>query len=343
MSDENQIAPTEEESIETRPPRSAFFKIILIFFVLGMALLFSVFGYGYFQLSRINLSLAKQLQAVGMTAKEAQTKMTNLDNTVKALQEAKQKTQEQLMPLEQTVSELRGSQKGDTERWQAAEAQYLVKLANAQLTFNQNPALALTILQNADQILQPLSNSLFQPIRQALSNDIAALRAIPAMDVDALFARLSEVNSRIDRLPLPNEPVKSEPVNRMALPKLSWWKTSLNQTWETLQKIVVIRRNTANALPLVLPEEKLFLYQNLHAQVEGAMWGLLHHNQIVYQASLLRAIAWIQQYFPANSNEVKVILENLQALEKINVNPTLPQITNSLVLFQNYFSAVPKL
>ena len=60
-----------------------------------------------------------------------------------------------------------------------------------------------------------------------------------------------------------------------------------------VKQIVVVRYNASTTLPLVLPEEKSFLYQNLHAEMESAMWAVLHRNPSVYQTSLTRLTSWI--------------------------------------------------
>src|SRR5438045_770691 len=90
-------------------------------------------------------------------------------------------------------------------------------------------------------------------------------------------------------------------------------------------------------LPLILPDEKIFLYQNLHAQLENAMWAVLQQNADIYQSSLKRASAWVQLYFAQDAAQTKIMLQNLEELQKINIQPTSINLAATLQLFDQYF------
>lgn len=140
-----------------------------------------------------------------------------------------------------------------------------------------------------------------------------------------LYKRLISIDNQIDQMPLlaPDYPAKSSdkdetPANNNQ--PASWWRVVWDRSWQALRKIVIVRNIGANTLPLIAPEEKSFLYQNLHAQIETAIWGALHHQAAVYQISLARSLTWIQRYFVQDAVETKTILQALQALQKIDVN-----------------------
>lgn len=135
-----------------------------------------------------------------------------------------------------------------------------------------------------------------------------------------LYSRLSSLNNKIDQLPIlitNNAPVAEVSSEENA--SVSWWQKAWKRAWQSLRKIVVVRYIGSYSMPWVSPEEKSFLYQNLHAQMEAAMWGALHHDATVYQISLARAITWIQRYFVQNIPETNTIITELQALQKENV------------------------
>lgn len=140
-----------------------------------------------------------------------------------------------------------------------------------------------------------------------------------------LYSRLALLDNQLDQLPLPLSPQPAKaatsnhevPVEKSGL---SWWQTGLNHFWQTLSQLVVVRYIGTNSLPLTSPEEKSFLYQNLHAQIAAAMWGVLHHNASVYQASLMRTAQWVQRYFVQDAPETKTMLQQLQDLQKATVS-----------------------
>jgi len=81
--------------------------------------------------------------------------------------------------------------------------------------------------------------------------------------------------------------------------------------------------------------KKIFLYQNLHAQINYAAWGLLHENTAIYAASLAQASNWIKQYFVQDSQTTQFILQQLTELQKINVKPASTTLSNTLQLFDH--------
>ena len=78
-----------------------------------------------------------------------------------------------------------------------------------------------------------------------------------------------------------------------------------------MKKIVIVHYNGSEQLPLVLPDEKIFLYQNLHAQLENAMWAVLHQRAEIYQASVMRAVGWTQRYFDQAAPATQSMISNL--------------------------------
>lgn len=188
-----------------------------------------------------------------------------------------------------------------------------------QLTL-QNSALSQQIAQmqqhaggNAAQ-MQSLAQSV-QQLQEASARD--------NQDVTTTFQQLSAINDQIDQLQLPPNPLQQEasPVPAEDETGMSWWQKGLNRSMQVLRQIVIVRYNDNKTMPLVLPEEKNFLYHNLHAEMQNAIWALLHHNAVVYQTSLARVTLWVQQYFVQQSPATINILQALTALRTVNVEP----------------------
>ncbi len=154
---------------------------------------------------------------------------------------------------------------------------------------------------------------------------ISDWRATQQADVTPVYLQLNALNQQIDQLPLPQSPIKLDEIpNPIPAPgnvsaDLPWWKAGMEYSKQALKKIVVVRNTGTTAAPLIFPEEKMFLYQNLHAQLENAMWAVLHHNQDVYKTSLTRATAWITQYFAQEAPETKAVLTRLNELQQVDV------------------------
>jgi len=338
MTDES--VPQQDNQPEKRCSKWA--RLGLSISTLAVVVFICGFGYGYFELSKVNVQLAQLVTDLQKQVTNGQSDITGMQQSVNALQQSMQKSQELSSQQEKLMSEWRAAQQGDMNKWHAAEAQYLTKMADVQLQYSHNTKMAVTLLQSADKELQNTQDPGLLDVRKSLTSDLTNLQALPQVDVTTLFLRLNALNDLVDKLPLPASPLKADNQAPAASSssQTSWWKTGLDSAWQGLNKIVIIRKNGSSALPLVLPDEKIFLYQNLHAQLENVAWGLLHDNAEVYSSGLTRAIAWIQHYFDQDAQETKTMLQQLSELQKMNIHPEVISLANTLQLFDSYLANV---
>lgn len=328
--DEN-IQPIEQPVKKHCPRGGKMCALITILILLALI------GYSYVRTEQLKRSLSPvvKLQA------ETKADITELKKSMTDLQQVTEKSAELSQKQEQMIGEWQAAQKGDLEKWRIAEAQYLVKLANDHVQFTHNITLALTLLQQADQVLQEVNNTGLVDLRQALATDVANIKALPEVDVTGLYAKLSAVGTQVNQLPLPASPLSAD--DNVAPTKTpsnaSWWQAGLDRSWDALRKIVIVKKVAGKDSPLVMPEEKAFLYQNLHAQIEDAMWAVLHRNNQVYQASLERSINWVRTYFVQETAETKNVLQSLTDLQKENVDAPSANLAETLRLFDAYFAS----
>lgn len=336
------MADEEIITIEkTTPPRRKNWRKVGILFSSLVFIIF-VFVYGYIELTDANLLLARKVSELQTQGSQNHATLNDLQQAVTQLQQDGEKSKALSQQQEQLVKDWQAAQKGDLEQWQVAEAEYLTKLANDLLQLTANAQTATVLLERADKVLQSQDNAKLFEIRKALGSDLAQLKSLPLVDITGLYLQLSAFNEQIDQLPLPAAPLQTNaplppPVENQEAP---WWKRGLDRTWQTLQKIVIVRRTGTEAPPLVLPDEKMFLYQNLHAQLEAAMWGLLHRNGAVYQTSLEKVSKWLQTYFDVESPVSKNMLQRLADLKTINIEPPKLDLSATLQRFDDYFKQV---
>ena len=79
----------------------------------------------------------------------------------------------------------------DHESWLRAEAQYLLRLANQRVVMARDTDSALALLDSADGILRQLDDVSLHDVRAAVAAEQAALRAVPKVDVEGIYLRLS--------------------------------------------------------------------------------------------------------------------------------------------------------
>ena len=333
---EEMSAPEKKEN--TR--KISWLNIGICFSAGAAFLLVFLFCYGYFQLTSVNITLARMLTDLQNKTVNDDQKIANLQKSVIDLQTTAQKSEELSAKQEQMITDFEKTGQGNLEKWSVLEAQYLVRLANDEAQFTHDLSTALALLERANQILQNTKEDSLLAIRQALANDIANLQAKPDIEITSLYLQLTAMQNQLDQLPLPVNPLpeKTQSIADQTQTEETWWKKGLDHSYQMLRQLVVVRYNGSNALPLLLPDEKTFLYQNLHAQFEGASFALLHRNEQIYQASLTRAVDWSKKYFDQGAPLTQAILLNLEKLRQVNIAPQSVNFSETLQLFDPYFA-----
>ena len=99
----------------------------------------------------------------------------------------------------------------------------------------------------------------------------------------------------------------------------SWWQKGINRAMALLNKVVKVSYVGEQMPALISPDDKTFVYRDLHTQIEAAMWATLHKNPEVYQASLARAEQLIQRYFTSEAPATQNALQELALLRNIQM------------------------
>jgi uroporphyrin-3 C-methyltransferase len=341
MADQN--TGTDENKKRHLPWRN----IGILFSALGTILFIFAFAFGYFELSKVNIALAQKVSDLEHRMVSSQSEITAVQKSTETLAVALKETDVIKKQQEEILSEWRSTQKGDLAKGEVARAAYLVKIANDHLKFTHQYPLAILLLKRADQLLANLSDPNLSEIKQSITKAITSIEALPVVDPTPLFLRLTAENVQLDHLPLPlremkapskSEGLKTQEVKSQSTKDQTFWDALWDRLITSLNKIVIVRKNITNQPPLLLPEEKTFLYQNLHAQLENAKWAVLYRNQPIYQTSLARALTWVIQYFDQSAPETIAIKKNLSEMLEINIQPTDLNLDLTLQLFNNYLS-----
>jgi len=315
--------------------RFSWINIGILCSAFSIVVLIVVGSYSGWYLITANTQLAKLAVESQSQLQQLEADFSVVQKNVSSTQQIVQQFADDTKNLKQTVNDISQIKQGNQEKWLLAEAHYYVKLANDNLQFSRNIPLAITLLKMADQEVSHITNPELIEVRKVIATDIANLQSAPQVDVAGLYMKLTALNSQLDQLPLlaQQKNLQEEKPVAAAEQKQMWWQRGLYASWQALQSIVVVRYNPNGLMPLMVPEQKTFLYQNLHAMLAQAIWALLHQQPAIYQSSLQQVIAWIKQYFILDAPMAHAVLSDLTQLEKIDVYPPTPTITNTLQAF----------
>lgn len=235
--------------------------------------------------------------------------------------------------------------------WLLIEADYLVRLASQRLLVDRDTAVALGLLENADQLVRDLDDPDLLGLRQAIATDLTALRLAERVDRSGLYLRVESLQKAVAELPLErHEHSLGERIDVEAgtevdgRPTAAWWRRPLNalrSAWGHLDNHIRIYRRDQPLQPLLSPDEELYLRLNLRLMLEQAQLAVLQREQEVYTASLVKAQEWLKDYF-VNDDRNQALQNELAALLEFDVVETVPDLSGSLDAMRQVMRARPQ-
>ena len=219
----------------------------------------------------------------------------------------------------------------DHDSWLRAEAQYLLRLANQRLIMAQDVVSAQALLDSADAIIKELDDAGLYDVRAAIAAEQAALRAVPKIDVEGIYLRLSALIEQADRLvifQLPEQEEQPEPEYA------DDWQVRLERGYEEatrkLSDYIVIRRRDVPMHALMDPQWEGLVRQNLRMLLEQAQVALLSGNQTLYEESLERSQHWVSLFFESDEAAARAMASEIDQLSSLTVETSMPDLSRSL-------------
>lgn len=356
MTEETEKEPTAGPMpvlIESQPPsaRRATVWLALVLALLTLAVALAGGYYLWEQLQRLEAAqrgfvtaaaLDEQAERMQRADNEQRQATDALEREVSAstraltgLQERADEIGDAQQTMQQRLAKLDVETQARQGEWLRAEAAYLAKLAAARVDLQRDVDGGLAALKLADQLLARLNSGAIKE-RQAVHRAINRLVEVDLPDTDRLAGRIEAIIARVDILPLDQQLDVSpaEPVQQQEEAAGSGdWQMRLERAWgrvkETLGQLVIVQQREP-VEPLLLPEERYFLYHNLRLQLEAARLALIEGDVAIYQRSLDRAGDWIQRYYALGEPGVESVLAEITALRATDIRPELPSLTELL-------------
>ncbi len=291
---------------------------------------------------QLQADLQRQLQGLQQQQQSFQQQQESLKQQQESLQQQQQarleSMQTSLRNQRQQLLELSSTDRSD---WSLAEAEYLMRLAHQRLLMADDVSSALALLASVDGILQELDSADLHPARAAIAADLAALRAVPSLDVEGTWLRIRALAGEVDRLLLFELPDSTLTVPE--LPADADWQDRLQQGFSAalsrLANYLVIRRRDKPYEPLMDPQWERLVRQNMRMLLEQSQAALLSGNGELYRQSLASSRRWLGEFFSFNETAVLAMDAELQALGEINIERDYPDISASLQAVKSALNA----
>jgi uroporphyrin-3 C-methyltransferase len=259
------------------------------------------------------------------------------DQVTSRLDAVEQTQNETLATIKQAQKELSDAIGRNRDYWTLSEVEHIVNLANRQVNLERDRAKALASLTSASVRLEGIDSADVVSVREAIENDINALREAESVDVEGASITLNRLARNVGKLPTAEPGIRrssdSQPNEETEAADDGAWesvKDTASAALAGLRNLVVVRRDGEVVAPLLPPDQSFFLQQNLRLKLETANLALLRQDNEIYHASLADAAAWTEQYFDTSANRTQQFLADVQELDTHNIAPDLPDISGSL-------------
>lgn len=297
-------------------------------------------------LQTVQADTAGAIQRVDTQASDTQQLQRQLDRQNDSANQQQQQLQAQVKVLQQQLvsqqKRLQSLSTTDRKDWLLAEAEYLMRLASQRLLMGKEIKGALELLSAADAIVLELDDSALFPVREALAEDMAALRAAGRVDLEGLYLQLAAVAKQVDQLRLIEMPQLEAVAKEIQRPE-NWQQrleSGFQSALETLNHYIQIKRRDDIYQPLLAPEYEAAVRQNIHLMFEQAQMASLSGKQRLYLDSLSKAKKWLGDYYTLDQQSTAAVITMIDQLALQQVAVTLPDISSSLRSLKSYLQLI---
>ncbi|ART80448.1 uroporphyrinogen-III C-methyltransferase [Oceanisphaera avium] len=272
------------------------------------------------QVKQLEQKIQGQQQQVDDALAEAESKQAKQLAKVASQQEG---LNEQISGVSRKVLDL------DTKRpndWMLAEAEYLVRMAGRKLWLEQDGKSAAMMLANADERLAAVNDPSLTPIRRALADDIAAIKALPNVDRDGMAIKLNSVSEQVEKLTLDKVIMEEaqEPDFEIS-GSVKDWKENLQKSWHSFsENFVTVRRRDGKVEALLSPQQHWYLSENLKGTLLQAQLAVYRDQQEIFDSALAKAQEWLTTYY-ADDSVRQSMLEQIKQLSGKKITVDYPE------------------
>lgn len=330
---EKDTKPVKKKAPPTRakPRRAARYLLLILLLVLAGGGVAGYYGLQYYR------QLVARLDT--LSGQQSQLQQDNAD-LKSQLEGDLQTLSKQQADLASSLHNLRSQDQFMRKGWLVMEAKYLLQLANYRLLFARDVKTAIVALKTADDRLRETGDPGLIDVRKAIAESEQALKAVPQVDVAGMSLSMSALAKTISDLPLntpePRVKIEQQQSKKSAIRQVKTWSQLPSAVWQDLKSLIVIRHHDKPVEPLLPPDERFFLIENLRLQIEQARLAMLMGHAGVFKNRISTAISWIKKYFDPDAAQTQAALSTLQTLQQTNIAPSLPDITKPYHLLEAY-------
>ena len=294
------------------------------------------------QLSRQNAASSALAAQIAALQKSQEGQKTELEGIIR--QQADQLTAaksqqdalaKQLEEVQQKVAVISGS---DAKTWLLAQADFLVKVAGRKLWSDQDVTTAAALLKSADASLADMTDPSLIGARRAITDDIASLSAVSQVDYDGIILKVNQLANQIDNLRLADNNDDDSPMDSDSeelSSSIGEWRINLQKSWQSfMDSFITIRRRDETAVPLLAPNQDVYLRENIRSRLLVAAQAVPRHQEETYKQALENVSTWVRAYYDTDDATTKAFLEEVDKLSQQSITMSVPENLQSQAILE---------
>ncbi|CBL43685.1 Putative uroporphyrin-III C-methyltransferase, initiates heme D1 synthesis [gamma proteobacterium HdN1] len=250
--------------------------------------------------------------------------------------------QQHLDNIEQRIVRvLEGSSRVD---WMLSEAAQLVNVAERRLSLLGDVNGGLALLESAEKIVAAMDEPMARPFRQALLNDIQALRGAQGevIDTEGLLLRINSTKRLVEALepPRPNFKIDRVETPESVAPGTSGIELAWHKIGTFMGSLVDFQRHKQPIVGIAVdPQTRFVMQQGLLLLLDQAQLSVLRGDSSTYGLALKEVADRVERYTQSDSKTGKHLLAELKLLAEQPVKQRVPEISESLLAMHAFRDA----
>ena len=301
-----------------------------------------LFGLNKQQVSRQNETSTALADRVAELQKAQESQKNELEGIIKQqadqLTEAKHQQEtlaKQLEDVQQKVAVISGS---DAKTWLLAQADFLVKSAGRKLWSDRDVTTAAALLKSADASLADMNDPSLISARRAITDDIASLSAVSQVDYDGIILKVNQLANQIDNLRLADNNDDDSPMDSDSeelSSSIGEWRVNLHKSWQSfMDSFITIRRRDETAVPLLAPNQDIYLRENIRSRLLVAAQAVPRHQEETYKQALDNVSTWVRAYYDTEDATTRAFLEDVDKLSQQSITMNVPENLQSQAILE---------
>jgi uroporphyrin-3 C-methyltransferase len=203
----------------------------------------------------------------------------------------------------------------------------------AQLTGSLEPLLAA--LRSADVRVLRAAQPRLAHVQRAIARDTGRVKATALADMPALLAKLDELVTLADEMPVANALASAKPVAESVKRKpdeavSTWWARLGLVVRDEIRGLVRVSRIEDPDAALLTPDQAFFVRENLKLKLLNARLGLLSRQNDAARSDLASAAQAADKYFDGTSRKTQTANTLLVQLQAQMRSLEIPRIDETL-------------